>query len=128
MAKKKSTATRADQVGLPKAPKSNSAVVREILASGVTKPSEVVRLALEKYELNISLPLVNQVKMKWKKDQGAGPKISMKRGPKKAIPTSSKPDAHTVGNPRPTELDVAKFALKMGGVDSAIAALKDLIK
>lgn len=131
---KKYAKTSADPIGEPAAPRSNSAVVREILNSGVEKPSEIARIALEKYELNISAGLINAAKMAWKKKSGAAaaPKLNKtpkKKGrkPKVVVPADSVQEQR-VGNGRPTELDVAKFALKMGGVDAAIAALKDLVK
>lgn len=139
MAKKKSAKTSADPVGEPAAPRSNSAIVREILNSGVTKPAEIIQIALEKYEMNISPGLVNQVKMAIKKKQGSAV-TKLNKAPRKVAKVvrygtevrggkkAQTPDAHSVGNPRPTELDVAKFALKMGGVDAAIAALRDLVK
>ena len=56
--------------------KTNSQVVRDILDSGVLKPSEIVQVAKDKYQTTVSKPLINQVKMAWKKKSGAAPKIA----------------------------------------------------
>jgi hypothetical protein len=131
-----------DSISIPTAPRSNSAVVREILDSGVTKPAEIVRIALEKYQLKISPGLINAAKMAWRKKQG-GAALKRSRAPRKA-PTvtplggempNGRPESKGADNgwsvgssSRPSELEVAKFALKMGGIDAAIAALQDLVK
>jgi hypothetical protein len=137
MAKKSSTASSGE---LPEGMKSNSAVVREILDAGVTKPAEIESLAKQKYRLVISKPLINQVKMAWKKKQGAGAadgagvgKVRMKRrgrGRGRAKGGSIVGNGIVASGSKGSlsDLDVAKFALKMGGVDKAVAALQNLIK
>lgn len=122
--KKKAATTEAEA----KPEKSNSEIVREILASGTTKPADIVWMALEKYDLNISKGLINQVKMQLKKKQ-VTPAAKKRNSVTKVGNSTPVADGPGIGGKGlPTELDVAKFALKMGGIDKAIQALQDLVK
>lgn len=104
----------------PQKEMSASAIVREILDSGIVKPAEIETIAKEKYHVAISKPSINQAKMQWKKKGGTAGKVN--KAPRAKAITEQR------GGNGLTELDVAKFALKMGGVDAAVRALQNLVK
>ena len=124
-------AKKAASAEVPASLKSNSEVVRELLAEGITKPADIVQAALDKHGVTVNKGLVNAVKSVWNKKQGGSKVTKLNKAPKKkaAAPAIAKSGGSgSVSHGRPTELDVAKFALKMGGVDAAIEALKNLVK
>lgn len=131
MAKK---ATASKTTGLPAGLKSNSEVIREILGKGVLMPAEIQAAAREEYKLSVGKPLINQVKMAWKKaNKGSSVVLKKKgRGPgRKKAAGGNEVGNQVVGDVRGnglTELEAAKFALKMGGIEQAVAVLQNLMK
>ena len=121
-------AKKAASAEVPASLKSNSEIVREILAEGITKPALIVQAALDKHGVTVNKGLVNSVKSVWSKTQGGSKVTKLNKAPKKKAATSVSATSVSSNHGRPTELDVAKFALKMGGVDAAIEALKNLVK
>lgn len=120
------------------AQKSNSAVIREILDSGILKPADIETLAKEKYKLSIPKTSINQIKMAWKKAQGGastggGARITNRQG---LVAGDTSIPAHAgaivaAGQEGPfsvTDLELAKLALKCGGVDQLIAKIQNLMK
>lgn len=120
-------AKKAASAGVSASSKTNSEIVRELLAEGITKPADIVQAALAKHGVTVNKGLVNSVKTVWNKKQGASKAPKLNKAPKKAA-TPAVATSGSTNHGRPTELDVAKFALKMGGVDAAIEALRNLVK
>lgn len=118
--------------GLPEGVSSGSQLIRDQLAKGINKPADIVAAIKAETGVEVSSALVNNVKMTLKKKAGKGPK-RLKRGPKARLQRAA--GSQELGNNRsvegrnamPSELDVAKFALKMGGVSQAIKALENLV-
>lgn len=121
-------AKKAASAAVPASLKSNSEIVRELLAGGITKPADIVQAALDKHGVTVNKGLVNAVKSVWSKKQGGSKATKLNKAPKKKAATPAVATSGSSTHSRPTELDVAKFALKMGGVDAAIEALKNLVK
>lgn len=120
-------AKKAASVEVPASLKSNSEIVREILAEGITKPADIVQAAHDKHGVTVNKGLVNAVKSVWNKKQGGSKATKLNKAPKKKAATPVVATRDSSNHGRPTELDIAKFALKMGGVDAAIEALKNLV-
>ena len=121
-------AKKAASAEVPASLKSNSEIVRGLLAEGITKPADIVQAALDKHGVTVNKGLVNAVKSVWSKKQGGSKATKLNKAPKKKAATPAAAKSGSANHGRPTELDVAKFALKMGGVDAAIEALKNLVK
>lgn len=120
-------AKKAASAAIPASSKTNSEIVREILAEGITKPADIVQAALDQHGLTINKGLVNAVKSVWNKKQGGSKVRKLNKAPKKRAARVAATSG-SASHDRPTDLDVAKFALKMGGVDAAILALRNLVK
>lgn len=120
-------AKKAASAEVPASTRTNSEVIREILAEGITKPADIVQAALDKHGVTVNKGLVNAVKSVWSKKHGGSKVTKLNKAPKK-MSTHAGAAGGSSAHGRPTELDVAKFALKMGGVDAAIEALKNLVK
>lgn len=113
-------------------------MVEEFLNSGVEKPSEIVEAVKGKFGVAIKPANVNQIKVAWKKRKNSP--ISLRKTRKKstavtAAGNSTAGDTTVAATPaakpavggKISELEVAKFALKLGGVNEAISALKKLL-
>lgn len=128
MAKSAAVPTSADS-------RSQKDIVVEVLESGIEKPSQIVELIQQKYGRDIPKPNVNQIKVQWKKRKAGVPVRANKRvkllktetatasAASKAIESMKTDKSGSV-----SELEIAKFALRLGGVDNAIVALQNLIK
>ena len=121
-------AKKAASAEVPASTRTNSEVIREILAEGITKPADIVQAALDKHGVTVNKGLISAVKSVWSKKQGGSKVAKLNKSPKKKAATPAVATSGSANHGRPTELDVAKFALKMGGVDAAIEALKNLVK
>lgn len=109
-------------------------MVEEFLNSGVEKPSEIVEAVKGKFGVAIKPANVNQIKVAWKKRKNSP--ISLRKTRKKstavtAAGNTAAGDTTVAAKPaaggKISELEVAKFALKLGGVNEAISALKKLL-
>lgn len=102
-------------------------MVTELLESGILSPTEIVSAAKEKFGAEIPKANVNQIKVQWKKAKNAtGRKVQIKRSP--AVAKPSEDGSQVTAATGPSELEVAKFALRLGGVEKAIRALQNLMK
>jgi hypothetical protein len=117
--------------GLPEGVSSGSQLIRDQISKGNDKPSAIVAAIKAETGVNVSPALVNNVKMTMMRKAAKG----LRRGPKPRL-QSAQAGQQDVANNRsgegrnlkPSELDVAKFALKMGGVEQAVKALQNLVK
>lgn len=138
MAKKrtiKKVSPKAESSEIPSGMMSKSEVIRNIIQNGTFKPSEIIAKAKEQ-GVEVTGGLVAAVKGTLKKSGHLGALVRVSKGQRKAKrifkkgAKSAAPKDDTastfVGNGRVTELELAKLALKMGGIDATIAALQKL--
>lgn len=108
----------------PEDGRSNSELVREILDSGILKPAEIARVALERYQKVVSKPLINQVKMGWKKKQQAG-------GAAKFVSKIRRPQAEAAPEPRAAKdispVDATVMLCEAFGTDKARRIIDSLM-
>jgi hypothetical protein len=113
-------------------------MAEEILNEGILSPSAIVQEMKTRFGVDASKSNVNQIKVNWKKAKGSSAPAAMRRrGPAKAktavaaksglITDNGAVASDTRNNGKITELEIAKFALKLGGVGPAIEALKKLL-
>ena len=111
-----------------KAGPSGSQLIRDQIAKGVTKPSEIIAAVQAEHGIGVSNALVNSVKTTAKKKAGKidkAPKPAKKAAAKK--PAVEVLGVTKIGNGKVSELELAKLALRMGGVQNAIDALTKLL-
>jgi len=113
-------------------------MVEEFLNSGVEKPSEIVEAVKGKFGVAIKPANVNQIKVAWKKRKNSPISLRKTRKKSKAVTAAGNSAAgdttvaatvaaKPAAGGKISELEVAKFALKLGGVNEAISALKKLL-
>jgi hypothetical protein len=108
---------------LPDGLKSKTAVVRELLAKGVTAPKDIAAAASSEYGVEITPAYASIIKSSMKKRKGK--KKALIKG-RRIVKATANSQPHSSSGDLSLENLALRFALHAGSVDSAIAALERL--